>query len=109
MTEQTEFRPGQSFGHFNENSRRKKLKLKSKKLKTQEQINQKLKDFHKTLKILENLSISCTNFQSKGTFQDKVFPNSQYFLKNCPKTKEFHKTHEKMVKNPSKFRQIHYP
>ena len=27
---------GLSFGHFNENSRRKKLKLKSKKLKTQE-------------------------------------------------------------------------
>ena len=46
-------KPGLSFGHFNENSRRK---------------NQKLKDFLKTLKILENLSNLCTNFHSKGTF-----------------------------------------
>ena len=37
---------------FNKNSRRKKLKLKSKKLKTQEQ-KKTLKGFLKTLRILE--------------------------------------------------------
>ena len=46
----------------------KKLKLKRKKLKTQDKKKQKLKDFLKTLKIHENLSNLCTNFHSKGTF-----------------------------------------
>ena len=38
---------GLSFGHFNENSRRKKLKLKSKKLKTQEQKTKNSRIFSK--------------------------------------------------------------
>ena len=37
-------KPGLSFGHFNENSRRKKLKLKSKKTKTKKEFSQKTKN-----------------------------------------------------------------
>ena len=53
-----------SLGHFNGNS----TKTQEQQTKTQEQKNPKLKDFLKTLKILENLSILFTNFHSKGTF-----------------------------------------
>ena len=51
------------------------MKTQGEKTKAQEQKtlnerakNQKLKDFLKTLRILENLSNVCTNFHSKGTF-----------------------------------------
>ena len=41
---------GLSFGHFNENSRQKKLKLKSEKLKTQEQKKPKTQGFSENTK-----------------------------------------------------------
>ena len=60
--------PDLSFGHFNENSRRKKTKTQEQKTQNSRAKKQKLKDFLKTLRILENLSNLCTNFHSKGTF-----------------------------------------
>ena len=81
------------------------MKTQGEKTKTQEQKtqnsrakNQKLKDSLKTLKILGNLSILCSNFHSKGTFKYKVFPNSQYFLIIMQKLKNFLKT-LKILKN----------
>ena len=68
-------------------------KLKTKKTKTQEQKTQKsrakkqkLKDFLKTLKILENLCILFTNFHSKGTFLGQSFSRFAIFPNNCWKT-----------------------
>ena len=63
---------GLSFGHFHENSRRKELKLKSKKTKTQE-------FSQKTLKILENLNILCTNLNQKALFRTKFFQIRKIF------------------------------
>ena len=76
------YNAGLSFGLFHENSRRKKLKLKSLKPKTQEFSPEK----HKILSNFYNID---AQIFKRSKFLDIFNPSCQYFPKSCPKTQEF--------------------